>query len=71
LPVPDRSLRGTMPFNASQGLGNEESKLVRAVKALPFSGITAAAVYYMYGVRKLYQYIETHHLNQWSITNSK
>jgi hypothetical protein len=54
LPVPDRSLRGTMPFNASQGLGHEESKLLRALKALPFFGITAVAVYYMYGVCEPY-----------------
>ena len=35
LRVPDRSKRGTMPFNPYQGLGYAESKLVRAAKALP------------------------------------
>jgi hypothetical protein len=50
LPVPDRSLHGTMPFNPSQGLGNTESKMLRALKALPFLGISAAAVYFMWGV---------------------
>lgn len=50
LPVPDRSLHGTMPFNPSQGLGNTESKMLRAVKALPFLGISVAAVYFMWGV---------------------
>ncbi|KAH4112908.1 hypothetical protein HBI64_155590 [Parastagonospora nodorum] len=49
LPVPERSLRGTMPFNPSQGSGMQESKLLRALKALPFLGITAAAVYLMVG----------------------
>jgi hypothetical protein len=50
LPVPERSLHGTMPFNPSQGLGKQESKLLRAVKALPFLAITAIAVYFMWGV---------------------
>jgi hypothetical protein len=46
-PVPDRSTRGTMPFNPSQGLAKSESKLLRAVKALPFLAISAAAFYLM------------------------
>jgi hypothetical protein len=50
LPVPERSLHGTMPFNPSQGLGKQESKLLRALKALPFLAISAAAVYFMWGV---------------------
>ncbi|KAH8719235.1 FAD binding domain protein [Phaeosphaeriaceae sp. PMI808] len=50
LPVPERSLHGTMPFNPSQGLGQTESKFVRALKALPFLCITAAASYFMLGV---------------------
>jgi len=54
LPVPDRSLHGTMPFNPSQGLGKAESKLLRAVKALPFLGISAAAMYFMWGVSGAY-----------------
>lgn len=35
LPVPPRSLGGTMPFNPKQGMGKNESLLVRAVHALP------------------------------------
>ncbi|KAF2824862.1 FAD binding domain protein [Ophiobolus disseminans] len=50
LPVPDRSLHGTMAFNPSQGLGQAESKLLRALKALPFLGISAAAVHFMWGI---------------------
>lgn len=50
LPLPERSLRATMPFNPSQGLGKNESKARRAVKALPFLGITLLAVYFMWGV---------------------
>ena len=47
LPIPERSLQGTMPFNPSSGLGHTESKLWRAVRALPFLAITAAAMYFM------------------------
>lgn len=50
VPTPERSLHGTMPFNPSQGHGNKESKLWRAFTALPFLSITAAAVYFMYGL---------------------
>ena len=50
LPIPERSLRGTMLFNPSQGLGQTESKLWRAVRGLPFLGITAAAFYFMWGI---------------------
>lgn len=39
-----------MPFNPSQGLGQEESKIWRAVRALPFLSITAAAFYFMWGI---------------------
>jgi hypothetical protein len=53
LPVPERSLHGTMPFNASQGLGKQESKMLRALKALPFLGFTATAVYFMWAVSEL------------------
>ncbi|KAF3040702.1 hypothetical protein E8E12_005945 [Didymella heteroderae] len=49
LPTPERSLHGTMPFNPSQGLGQNESKLWRAVRGLPFLGITVAAFYFMWG----------------------
>lgn len=37
-----------MPFNRSQGLGQAESKLWRAVRGLPFLTITAAAIYFMW-----------------------
>ncbi|KAF2621246.1 FAD binding domain-containing protein [Macroventuria anomochaeta] len=50
LPIPERSLRGTMPFNPSQGLGQTESKVWRAARGLPFLGITAAALYFMWGI---------------------
>jgi len=39
-----------MPYNPSQGMGKQESKLLRALKALPLLGITATAVYLMMGV---------------------
>jgi hypothetical protein len=39
-----------MPFNASQGLGQLESKLLRAIKALPFLVITMAAFHIMLGI---------------------
>ncbi|CZR66056.1 uncharacterized protein PAC_15957 [Phialocephala subalpina] len=35
LPPPPRSLKGTMPWNPNGGLGKEESKLLRALYALP------------------------------------
>ena len=35
LPPPPRSLTSNMPFNPKQGLGREESKLYRAIGALP------------------------------------
>ncbi|KAF2023177.1 FAD binding domain-containing protein [Setomelanomma holmii] len=50
LPVPERSLHGTMPFNASQGLGQSESKLLRAFIALPFLFITMVASHFMLGI---------------------
>lgn len=39
-----------MPFNASQGLGRQESKLLRAIRALPFLAITATAIHFMWGI---------------------
>jgi len=36
LPLPPRSLGGTMPFNPEQGMGKNESLLSRAVAAMPF-----------------------------------
>lgn len=50
LPTPERSLHGTMPFNPSQGLGQNEPKLWRVVRGLPFLGIEVAAFYFMWGV---------------------
>ncbi|KAH7402239.1 hypothetical protein DE146DRAFT_459836 [Phaeosphaeria sp. MPI-PUGE-AT-0046c] len=50
LPIPERSCKGTMLFNPSQGMGKEESKLLRALKALPFLAITATAVHFMWGL---------------------
>lgn len=50
LPIPERSMGGNMPFNPTQGLGKTESRLARATKALPFLGITAMAMYFMWGL---------------------
>lgn len=50
LPIPERSMKGTMRFNPSQGLGQAESKLWRAARGLPFLAITATALYYMFVV---------------------
>jgi 2-polyprenyl-6-methoxyphenol hydroxylase-like FAD-dependent oxidoreductase len=36
LPIPPRSLGGTMPFNPEQGLGKNESLFMRALAASPF-----------------------------------
>ncbi|KXS95079.1 hypothetical protein AC578_9584 [Pseudocercospora eumusae] len=41
LPVPERSLNGTMPFNQYQGVGNKESLLSRALLASPLLLISA------------------------------
>ncbi|KAJ4361867.1 hypothetical protein N0V83_010808 [Neocucurbitaria cava] len=49
LPIPDRSLHGNMPFNPTQGMGQNESKLLRALKAVPFLGISLLAMYLMWG----------------------
>jgi 2-polyprenyl-6-methoxyphenol hydroxylase-like FAD-dependent oxidoreductase len=43
LPPPDRSLRGTMPFNPEQGIGKKESILYRFVLVLPFFALSALA----------------------------
>lgn len=51
-----------MPFNPSQGLGKQESKLLRALKALPFLGITATAVYLMVGVGCAQNIVAKHRL---------
>ncbi|KAF3480348.1 uncharacterized protein GIQ15_05695 [Arthroderma uncinatum] len=39
LPLPKRSLRGTMPFNPEQGMGKYESIPKRAFAAMPFLGL--------------------------------
>jgi hypothetical protein len=39
LPPPKASLNGTMPFNPNQGEGQKESKIKRALLALPFLGL--------------------------------
>jgi 2-polyprenyl-6-methoxyphenol hydroxylase-like FAD-dependent oxidoreductase len=36
LPLPQRSMLGTMPFNPEQGTGKNESMLIRAAAAAPF-----------------------------------
>jgi len=43
LPVPERSMRGTMPFNPDQGIGHKESLLYRMLLALPFLALSALA----------------------------
>ena len=43
-PLPLVSLRGTQPFNPSQGMGHEESKLKRALLALPFLVMSVIAL---------------------------
>ncbi|KAJ8117535.1 hypothetical protein OPT61_g1299 [Boeremia exigua] len=50
LPIPERSLRGTMPYNPSQGFGQSESKLGRAFRTLQLPVITATAVFFMLGI---------------------
>lgn len=50
LPIPARSLHGTMPFNPSQGLGQTESRIWRTVRGAPFVGITVLALYFMWGL---------------------
>lgn len=44
LPPPPRSIQGTMPYNPEQGIAKKESKLLRALLALPFLAILAIAV---------------------------
>jgi 2-polyprenyl-6-methoxyphenol hydroxylase-like FAD-dependent oxidoreductase len=39
LPIPKRSLGGTMPFNPEQGMGKNENPLYRALVASPFLGL--------------------------------
>jgi hypothetical protein len=48
LPIPERSV-GTMPFNATQGVGKAESRFKRLVLGLPFLLLLAAAIHTMDG----------------------
>lgn len=47
LPLPIISLTGTKPFNPSQGDGMQESKIRRALLALPLLGLAFAALFVM------------------------
>jgi 2-polyprenyl-6-methoxyphenol hydroxylase-like FAD-dependent oxidoreductase len=44
LPVPVRSLKGNMPFNPDQGIGNKESYSKRLFLALPFLALSWMAI---------------------------
>jgi 2-polyprenyl-6-methoxyphenol hydroxylase-like FAD-dependent oxidoreductase len=44
LPIPARSLKGNMPFNPAQGIGNKESYAKRLFIALPFVALSWMAV---------------------------
>lgn len=48
MPLPMRSLGGTMPFNPQQGLGKLENLWVRAIIALPFLGVAAYHVHVLH-----------------------
>jgi hypothetical protein len=52
VPIPGQSLCLTMSSSPLQGLGERQSEMLRALKALPFLGITAAAMYFMWGVSR-------------------
>jgi len=43
LPLPKRSLKGTMPYNVQVGVGQREWALTRALWALPFLGLSFLA----------------------------
>jgi hypothetical protein len=45
LPLPPRSLLGTMPFNPEQGMGKNESLLSRAVAATPFLAMSLYGIF--------------------------
>jgi 2-polyprenyl-6-methoxyphenol hydroxylase-like FAD-dependent oxidoreductase len=47
LPLPERSLRGTLPWNPEQGLGKAESKWKRAFWALPLIAFAVASAIIM------------------------
>lgn len=46
LPLPKRSLNGTMPFNPQQGAGRNERYFKRALLGLPFVGLWYLAAYH-------------------------
>jgi 2-polyprenyl-6-methoxyphenol hydroxylase-like FAD-dependent oxidoreductase len=54
IPIPRRSLLGTMPFNPEQGYGKNESLLVRAMFAAPFLFISVFGL-----VLQIYQILPT------------
>jgi hypothetical protein len=47
LPPPERSFKGTMPFNPEQGTAKKESILYRILLTLPFFGLSALALHFM------------------------
>lgn len=47
LPHPERSLKGTMPFNPDQGVGKKESITFRLLRAIPFLALSAFALKFM------------------------
>lgn len=50
LPPPTRSLTGTMPFNPSQGIGKQESRWSRILRALPILIMGYACFHIMFGM---------------------
>ena len=50
LPLPARSLKGTMPFNPEQGISKKESKVDRALSAFPLLFISIWAFRVMFSV---------------------
>ncbi|KAG9231787.1 hypothetical protein BJ875DRAFT_105864 [Amylocarpus encephaloides] len=52
LPTPPRSLKATMPWNPESGVGKHESKLHRALRALPLLVVFIAAHFTMGAVLK-------------------
>ena len=50
LPIPRRSLTGNMPFNPSQGIGKQESRVLRTLKALPMFIMAYACFHIMFGM---------------------
>ena len=46
LPIPKRSLQGTMPFNRRQGWGYESKKLDRLLRVLPVGILALVVLFY-------------------------